>query len=352
VLDSLRLEEQKADEERKAKEEAERLAMLKIEEERLTREKAEAERKAKEEAERLAFAKAQQEAAEREAIRLKAEREEAELAVRQAGEKAAKEKAEKEAAEREADRLQAEQETAREKDEREAAIKAEREAAKLAARKKAEREAAQRAEEESIAKARAEAASFAGEKAVTEHMSSDKVIPVPKWSDVFQIALGWGICGAIIHAINSAGVSYLITNFIGGAISGLIVGLTLWAGKLISNKKSILGLTFGLALSVTILAASGGFGFVFAIIWGIIDGLIVSSILWLEKSLSNRVRIVWITLGWSIGYFITYSIPFTIIGNAISGALSGAVCGFVLIWQMRSERIQAEKLTRQSATKE
>jgi len=102
VLDSLRLEEQKADEERKAREEAERLAMLKAKEERIAREKVGAERKAKEEAEKLERAKAERETAEREA-------------VQQAAEKAAKEKAEKEAAEQEADRIKIERETDREK---------------------------------------------------------------------------------------------------------------------------------------------------------------------------------------------------------------------------------------------
>jgi|CXWL01.1.fsa_nt_gi ABC-type transport system substrate-binding protein/uncharacterized caspase-like protein len=124
VLVSLREEEQKADEERRAKEEAERLAMLKVEEERLANEKAEAERKAREEVEKLAHAKAEQETAEREAARLKAEREEAELSARMVTEKAVKEKAEKESAKREADRLKAEQEATREKAEREASEKA------------------------------------------------------------------------------------------------------------------------------------------------------------------------------------------------------------------------------------
>jgi len=150
VLDSIRQIEKKAEEERKAREEAERLAILKAEEERLAREKAETERKAKEEAEKLARAQAQQETAEREAMRLKAEREAAEKAAKEAAEKVAKEKAEKELAEREAARLAAESETAREKAEHAAALKAEWEAAKLAARKKTEREAAQKAENEAM----------------------------------------------------------------------------------------------------------------------------------------------------------------------------------------------------------
>ncbi|HXQ37015.1 MAG TPA: caspase family protein, partial [Anaerolineales bacterium] len=132
ILESIRQVEQKAEEERRAREEAERLAALRAEEERLAREKAEAERKAKEEAEKLLHARAEREAAERESARLKAEREAMEKAAREATEKAAKEKVEKELAEREASQLAAEREAAREKAEREAALKAEREAAKLA----------------------------------------------------------------------------------------------------------------------------------------------------------------------------------------------------------------------------
>jgi hypothetical protein len=144
VLDSFHQVEQKAEEERKAREEAERLAILKAEEERLAREKAGAERKAKEEAEKLARAQAERKAAEAEAARLKAERKAEEKAAREAAQNAAKEKTEKEAAERDAAH-KAERDAvelaSRKKAEREAAEKAEREAMELAARRKAEREA-------------------------------------------------------------------------------------------------------------------------------------------------------------------------------------------------------------------
>jgi hypothetical protein len=53
LLESIRQTEQKAEEERKGREEAERVVILKSEEQRLTAEKAEAERKAKEESESL-----------------------------------------------------------------------------------------------------------------------------------------------------------------------------------------------------------------------------------------------------------------------------------------------------------
>jgi len=123
VLESFRQVEQKADEERKAREEADRLAILNAEEDGLAPKKAEAERRAKEEVERLARARAEREreAVEQEAARLKAEREAAEKAAREAAQKAAKEKAEKEAREREAMELAARRKAAREAAKRESA---------------------------------------------------------------------------------------------------------------------------------------------------------------------------------------------------------------------------------------
>ncbi|MEO7841853.1 MAG: caspase family protein [Anaerolineales bacterium] len=97
---------EKVEAEWKAQEAAKRLASQKAEEERLAREQAEAERKAKEEAERKA-----KEEAERLA-RAKAEREAAEIAMREAAEKDAKEKAEEEAAREKAAREKAEREKA------------------------------------------------------------------------------------------------------------------------------------------------------------------------------------------------------------------------------------------------
>jgi putative spermidine/putrescine transport system substrate-binding protein len=209
VLESIHQIEQKAAEEQRAREESERLAMLRAEEGGLAREKAEAERKAREEAEKLTRAKAERETAERETSRLKAEREAAELAARQAVEKAANEKAEKEAAEREADRLQAEQETAREKDEREAAIKAEREAAKLAARKKAERETVEKAEREAMElAARRKAEREATEKDVVISEKTTK----PQTALRQQPILTWIIIGMIGLCVIGTGagvISYL-----------------------------------------------------------------------------------------------------------------------------------------------
>ena len=99
VLESVRQAEQKAEEERSAREEAERLPRLKAEEERLDNEKAEAERKAKEEVEKIARAKAEREAMEL-AAHEKEEREAAERAEREANKLAARRKAEREAQEK------------------------------------------------------------------------------------------------------------------------------------------------------------------------------------------------------------------------------------------------------------
>lgn len=167
-------------------------------------------------------------------------------------------------------------------------------------------------------------------------------LPIPNWSSVLWITLGWGICWAVFTAINWAGVSYLITDTMGGAISGLIVALTLRSAKIISRQKSMVGLTLGLAITGSILAAGGWRTSLMGwAINGIIDGLIISVVLWFEQSLSNRTRILWIALGWSVGYVISYIASYGIsysnpaVAGAISGAISGAVGGFVLIWQVR-----------------
>jgi len=87
------------------------------------------ERKAREEAEKLARAHAEREAAERESARLKAELEAADLSMRQAAEKAIKEKAEKEAVREKAAREKAALEkTERERVEREVIKKSTQEA--------------------------------------------------------------------------------------------------------------------------------------------------------------------------------------------------------------------------------
>src|SRR3972149_6402652 len=98
VLESFRQAEQKAEEERKARDEAERLAILKAEEERLAREKTEAERRAKEEAERLLA----EQKAEEEAERLEAQKADEERITREKAEaeRKAKEKAQRLAAQK------------------------------------------------------------------------------------------------------------------------------------------------------------------------------------------------------------------------------------------------------------
>ena len=90
VLDSIRQIEQKAEEERKAREEKERKAILKAEEKRLAREKAEAERKAEEEAVRLlAGQKAEEE-------RLATKKVDAERIIKEENERLATQRAEEE----------------------------------------------------------------------------------------------------------------------------------------------------------------------------------------------------------------------------------------------------------------
>jgi caspase domain-containing protein/WD40 repeat protein len=151
------LAERKAEEERKAREEAERLAILKAEEERLAREKAEAERRVREEAEKLTRARA-----EREATRLKAERE---TKAKAATEKAAREKEQKEATEREAARLEAENEATRKRAQEELLKKKKAEQkrvarqkakAELKAKEEANQLAAQNSEEKRVARESAE----------------------------------------------------------------------------------------------------------------------------------------------------------------------------------------------------
>ena len=188
VLESIRQMEQKAEEERKVREEAERLAMLKVEEERLAREKAEAERRAKEEAERLAAQKVRDEkrlAKQKENIEQKSK----EDADRLAAQKAEKEELEKQKieeedrivhekietqrkAKEEAEKLLAEQiaeeeRKAREEENRKAILKAEDE---RLGRKKAEEDRKAREEAERLAMLKAEKERLAAEKGDVERL--------------------------------------------------------------------------------------------------------------------------------------------------------------------------------------
>ena len=151
------------DSEHKAKEEAERLAALKTEEERLAKEKADLERRVKEEAERLYAQKAEEERqakakadAERKA-KTEARRKAKEEADRLAAQKAEDDHNTKEEAERLAAQKAEEERLARQKAEEELAAKAKEEANRLAAQKAEEDHLAkQKAEEEQAAKAKTE----------------------------------------------------------------------------------------------------------------------------------------------------------------------------------------------------
>jgi hypothetical protein len=130
------LAEQKA-EERKAKEEAERLAALKAKEERLAREKAETERKA--EAERIAIQKADEERIAREEaeLLLAEQRAQEERKTREEAERIAEQKAEQEGLVREKADVERKA-RAKEEAERIALANAEREATEKASHEKAE----------------------------------------------------------------------------------------------------------------------------------------------------------------------------------------------------------------------
>src|SRR5688572_7706956 len=144
--------------ERKAKDEIERIAAQKAEEERLARERAEQEQKVKEEAERIAAQKAEEERLTREKVVLERTiREEAERLIaeerRQAREKAAARRAAKAAEERLAlEKAEAER-IAREKAENE---RKEKEEAERIEREKAEAERKAKAEAERLARIKAE----------------------------------------------------------------------------------------------------------------------------------------------------------------------------------------------------
>ena len=191
VLEPIRQAE-KEEEERKAKEEVERIATQKAEEERIALEKAESERKSKQEAERLlAEQKAEEEKrAKKEAEERKARQEAERLAAQKAEEeRIAREKAEAKAkAQEEAQRLAAQQaeaeRTAREKaeSERKAKKEAERPLAEQKAEKErkakeeAERLAARKAKEEAESLARAKASKLMGEEFV--YVTVDQGVPL------------------------------------------------------------------------------------------------------------------------------------------------------------------------------
>ena len=146
VLEPIRQAEQKAEEARKAKEEAERIAIQQAEEERIAEEKAESERKAREEAQLIALQQADEERIAREKTQQeRLEREKAEAEQRRAH------KAEAEG-------------VAREKTERDRLAREKAESQRLATKKaKEERLAQEKAEQKRLEQEKAKALPLASE---------------------------------------------------------------------------------------------------------------------------------------------------------------------------------------------
>ena len=181
LLESISEVEQKAEEERKAKEEVERFAILKAEEERLAREKAEAERRAREEAEQkakeeterlLAEQKAEEEQkAKKEARRLAALKTNEERLAREKAEAERKAKEETERLTEGKQRTVWEERLAREKAEADRLAKQKTEEERLAYEKsKAERQA----RAEAKIKANQEAERLAAKKEKEEFITHEK----------------------------------------------------------------------------------------------------------------------------------------------------------------------------------
>jgi hypothetical protein len=162
--------ERKAEEERKAREETERIAIQKAEQERLAREKAEAERKAKQEAERLL---AEQKAEEERKAREQAERLAA-LKAKEEAERLARSKAKRETAEK----------AAHEKAKNEAKLKA---ALDEIDRKAAERSALEKAERET---ARRKATFAEAEKQQEQSQKSYARVQQTEWTAIASMVLG------------------------------------------------------------------------------------------------------------------------------------------------------------------
>lgn len=237
------LAEQKAVEDRRVKEEAERIAIHKTEEDRLAVEKAETERKAKEEAERLL---AEQRAEQERKARAEAER----LAALRAEQEHLAQKAEEEqkALEKtEAEKLLAEQKT---EEDRLAAAKAKLLAEQLA-KERAERLAKQRAEVEQNAREKPTAHANIETQENSQLAEFGRSIRFPRWSLVIFIGListlpfyslltsfygFWSllaplVCGGLVARIsrNKSGANGMFGLAVGG-ISGIpcLFALIVW----------------------------------------------------------------------------------------------------------------------------
>ena len=225
------------DSEHKAKEEAERLAALKTEEERLAKEKGDLERRVKEEAERLYAQKAEEKRqakakadAERKA-KTEARRKAKEEADRLAAQKAEDDHNTKEEAERLTAQKAEEERLTRLKAEEELAAKAKEEANRLAVQKaeqerlaqqadvlaakaKADRLAEQKADEEQLTQAKAEAERKAKEKVVSAQATpaETKAMPVavaPAQKKRTSNVVVYGIGAIVLIAVVGIGFSVL-----------------------------------------------------------------------------------------------------------------------------------------------
>ena len=177
---------------------------------------------------------------------------------------------------------------------------------------------------------------------------SQRSTPIPRWTAIVWITLGWAI---------GASIDGRIAWTIGGLIGGLVTTITLGFEHVLSNWKSLLWITvawavggaiaFPISWSVggTIGLAVGG-----AIGW-LIGGLVTTITLGFEHVLSNWKSPLWITVAWAVGGAINGAISGIMgsaIGWAVGGGIGGAIGGFVMIWQIREEKKQAISFTVQT----
>jgi len=291
------------------------------------------ERRAREETERLAHEKAEQEAAE------KASKEKAE---REAAEKAAKEKAEREVAEK----------AAREKVERAAAEKA--------AKEKAERDATYKDSQNQVKQE---------EVITTFYPRWVNVFWIAVgWalgSVIFSV-IGNTIDITILTAVD-LGIG-AINGAISGTIVGIATALVLKKEEIITEKKSIVWVTLGLTISWAIIevvnlafihSSNNGIGFFIIAIYPIylisslaIDGFIIAYVLRREEIITDKKNMFWIIFGWVIGSLISGVIQITIfsiinfsamenpeiftsIFGLFTGAINGAIGGVITVYVVR-----------------
>jgi hypothetical protein len=374
ALESVRqaeqLKMQTVEEERKAREEAERIAILKAEEERIARERVDEERKAREELERRVREKVEAEwKAQEEAKRLAAQKAEEERITRAKieGERLAEEKrlaTEKAEAERRA-REQAERKT-KEDVER---LAEENQLVLEKAKEEAEAERKARENTERLTKQKVEEKTIEPERATIKQVFNASTL-LSKWVPTIWIALSWSLGFLISTNIDSA-VGYAIC----GATGGFVTAFISKREKILADWKSVLWITLswsiGLAISWLIVnniplfhIENIGFtigirifrifgyapspeeiGFITSkwVIGGLIGGFATATIIRISQVISDWKKVSWITLGWPLGMAIgaiSWTIAIAIsksngMGAMVGGAIGGAIGGLVMIWQMR-----------------